>query len=114
MTRNIYLISAEIGEEKYYKIGITKRTVEQRIKDLKTGNPAQFNVEKVYETDNYANSIEKRLHHTFSSKKIDGEWFLLDIEDIEKFEELCDQYYETFNMLQQNNLYIKERDIKFK
>lgn len=114
MTRSIYLISAEIGEEKYYKIGITKRKVEQRIKDLKTGNPADFNIEKIYRTDKYANSIEKRLHSKFKSKKIDGEWFILEHEDIQKFESLCDQYYETFNMLQEDNTYIQDRNIKFK
>ena len=39
MIYNIYLVCAEIGEERLYKIGYTKRPIEKRIKELKTGNP---------------------------------------------------------------------------
>jgi len=38
----VYLISAQIGDEKLYKIGHTRRTVEQRIKEFRTGNASEF------------------------------------------------------------------------
>jgi len=113
MTRNIYLISAQIGDEKHYKIGYTKRKVETRLKELKTGNPATFNIEKVYVADQYGASIESRLHDRFKFKKVEGEWFLLEKEDIDNFENYCEQYYENFELLKENT-WIQDRNIKFK
>ena len=114
MVKNIYLISAFLGEERLYKIGITKRKVEKRIKELQTGNPAEFNIENVYVADNYAVNIEKNLHRYFREKKINGEWFYLDQDDIDQFTELCEMYYETFDLVQNNNTYIEERGITIK
>ena len=39
---SVYLICAEIGGEKVHKIGYTRRTPEQRIKEFKTGNASDF------------------------------------------------------------------------
>lgn len=113
MTKNIYLISALLDDKKIYKIGYTKREVSKRIKELETGNPYEFDIEKVYVTENYANSIENRIHKHFLFKKIRGEWFDLDEEDIEEFENLCGMYYNTIESLK-DNTYIQEKGITFK
>ena len=114
MSKNIYLISCILSGEKVYKIGYTKRNVEQRINELKTGNPISFNIEKVYIADKYGTSIETNLHKHYITKKIKGEWFSLDEKDVEIFEELCDKFYNNFDIIQNNNTYLEESGFKFK
>ena len=113
MTKNIYLISALLDEKKIYKIGYTKRSVNKRIKELETGNPYEFNIERVYVTDNYANNIEKSVHRHFVNKRIKGEWFDLDEEDINDFERLCKMYYNIVESLK-DNTYIQDKGMTFK
>lgn len=114
MSKNIYLISCSLSEEKLYKIGYTKRAVKQRIKELKTGNPSEFEIEKVYIAEDYSASIENNLHKYFAHKLIEGEWFHLSIEDVNNFESLCEKFYNNFNMIQKNNTYLIDRDFKYK
>lgn len=114
MGKNIYLISSLINDEKIYKIGITRREVSKRIDDLKTGNPYEFKIESVFFAKKFGNSIESRLHFHFKSKQINREWFSLDIDDIESFIGLCESYYKTFEMIQNENTYIQENKISFK
>ncbi len=68
----IYLISAQINDEVLYKIGYTKRKVEQRIKDFKTGNASDFDIIGTFICDKYHITLEKRLHNFFRTKKISG------------------------------------------
>lgn len=114
MTKNIYLISASLDEGKIYKIGLTRRDVYKRLKELKTANPYELKIEKVYEANNYGSNIEKSLHRKFRMSKIEGEWFELTDSDIDIFDELCKGYYKMFDELQKNNSYIAQKGIKFK
>lgn len=114
MSYNIYLISAEINNHKSYKIGITKRRVEERIKDFKTGNSSNFYIEQVFVTDTLGLSIEKRLHRHFAEKNIGGEWFNLEKEDIYEFNKLCHRYKEEITLLNESNTYMLDKGIKFK
>ena len=84
MIYNVYLICAEIGNEKLYKIGYTKRDIEKRIKELKTGNAADFYLVNSFESK-WGTKIESILHRSLRSKKVSGEWFLLDENDISSF-----------------------------
>ena len=62
---------------RYVKLGLTARTVEQRIREHQTGNPRR-------ETSEYDIQLElmhygeKYLHHYFAADRIGGEWFDLD------------------------------------
>jgi hypothetical protein len=38
----VYLISAEISGSKLHKIGYTRRSIDKRIKEFKTGNASEF------------------------------------------------------------------------
>lgn len=114
MAHNIYLISAEINNQKSYKIGITKRQVEQRIKDFKTGNSSVFYIEQVFTTDTLANSIEKRIHRHFKDKSLGGEWFMLEKEDIYEFTRLCMRFKEELTLLNETNTYMLDKKILFK
>ena len=47
----IYLIKAELEGIEYYKIGITKREPQKRLKELQTGNALQLELVKIFHTE---------------------------------------------------------------
>ncbi|CAG7581493.1 MAG: hypothetical protein SLAVMIC_00869 [uncultured marine phage] len=112
--RKIYLISAEINGVICHKIGYTKREVETRIKEFKTGNCSDFEILYVYTPEKHPVSIEGALHKHFQLKKIDGEWFELSQEDIEEFPSLCEKFYDQFHLISSTNTYITDNNITFK
>ncbi len=94
MLYNVYLISSGEQGEKKYKIGFTKNSVENRIKQLKTGNHNQFTIEKVFETK-WGTKIESILHRNYQSNRISGEWFELSDKQVDGFINEC-QNLENF------------------
>ena len=62
---------------RYVKLGLTTRSVAQRIREHQTGNPrreeSEFDIN--LEMMHYA---EKYLHHYFAADRIGGEWFDMD------------------------------------
>ena len=92
----VYLISCGEDDDKIYKIGYTKNTIEKRIKQLKTGNHQDFKVESVYETK-WATKMEAVFHNRFKHSKVSGEWFRLEPEVVKNFMKDCESlslYYE--------------------
>jgi hypothetical protein len=65
----------------YYKIGIAKN-VKNRINKLQIGNPHKIREVFSYEQNN-ALKIEKVLHKKFKRKQMNGEWFDLNISDVQ-------------------------------
>lgn len=108
----IYLISAEINNEILYKIGITKRDINKRLKELKTGNAAELNIVDYFESK-WATKIEANLHKTFNSKNIKGskEWFNLTNEDLDNFKEKCKMIHDNFELLSKENTWIIDKKI---
>lgn len=96
----VYLINAW-GTDKY-KIGITKSDVEKRIKQLQTGCPDKIVLVNTYESKNYRH-LESWLHREHTSKRVEGEWFILEDEDVLKFKEDCERINKTVNLLLENN-----------
>jgi len=74
----VYLIRAENG---YYKIGRTK-DLETRLKALTKNSPFKLEVVHTIAVDDTV-IFERELHETFSAKRREGEWFLLEDSDIE-------------------------------
>jgi DNA-directed RNA polymerase subunit RPC12/RpoP len=70
------------------KIGSSK-TPQSRVKQLQTGNPEQLTLFAVIPAD-----VEKELHSRFSAYRIreDGEWFKLDIRDVDNILSLYKGY----------------------
>ena len=108
----VYLISSEINNEILYKIGITKRDVKQRLKELKTGNAATLDIVNVFESK-WATKIEANLHTTYETKRIDGskEWFNLAKEDVELFTSRCQMVHDNLEFLSKNNTWIIDKSI---
>jgi hypothetical protein len=93
----VYLIAN--GEWTQFKIGIsTKKSIDERLKSLKTGNGSDLIVVKTFETK-YHFKVEKRLHLKYHSKRLSGEWFALNDDDISNFIFDCKKAHDTFQYL---------------
>ena len=46
----VYLVSSEINNKKLYKIGYTRREIQDRIREFKTGNASNFEVVSYFES----------------------------------------------------------------
>lgn len=109
---NVYLISSEIDGKRYYKIGHTRRKVEERIREFRTGNVSNFSIIQVFNSK-WGTKIEASLHRQFSSKRINGEWFDLDEVDLETYLPLCERLHENFDMIERENTYYIDRGGRF-
>lgn len=107
----IYLISSEINNDILYKIGITKRDVKKRIKELKTGNAATLEIVNVFESK-WASKIETSLHNTYQTKNVSGEWFRLQKEEVDNFVERCQSVHDTFELLNKSNTWFIDKNKK--
>lgn len=84
----VYLICDNSND--CFKIGMTKQSLEKRIKELQTGNSTELFVSAYHKTK-YPYTVEKMLHNKFSNKHKLNEWFDLKLNDITKFNEYCDE-----------------------
>jgi len=73
----VYLMKS--GE--FYKIGMTRGSVENRLKRLQTGSPNQIKLIHTIKTDD-PNDLETYFHNLFKNKRAYGEWFRLDERDV--------------------------------
>ena len=105
---NIYLICAEINGEKLHKIGYTRRTVEQRIKEFKTGNASEFYIVESFRSE-WGTKIESQLHRIYSHKKVKGEWFNLDQDDISTFINTCNIIHNNLKLISETNTYYLDK-----
>ena len=94
----VYLLKAN----NFYKIGITKNKVSNRVRGLQTGCPFKIEIFDTFETRNDL-AVENALHKIFRDKGTWGEWFELSNEDIEKL-------YSTIDYIQN---FTKENDSIF-
>jgi hypothetical protein len=109
---NIYLISSETNGQKLYKIGITRRAIEVRMKELKTGNAAELAIVDSFQSK-WATKIEASLHRQFKRKKISGEWFELSEQDLSDFRGKCMLLHENFDLMERSNTYVIDRGGRF-
>lgn len=97
--KKIYLIQESATQ--LFKIGITKKDVQQRKRELQTGNASVLTVIHEFETK-YNFKLEKAIHAHFRIKKVNSEWFELTDEDISTFIETCKQYESIYDSLLDN------------
>jgi len=99
---NVYLLMStdSDGEKELFKIGITKSSVEKRIKSLSTGNPNKIVLIKSYNSKNYK-EIEKWLHSRYHINKTESknEWFYLTDDEVMKFIDTCKKIDETISFI---------------
>ena len=102
---NIYLICSEIEGKKLHKIGYTKRAIEKRIKEFKTGNASELYLVDSFQSK-WGTKIEAILKKKYSYCKISGEWFNLSELEISEFKTVCSNLHESFNFLSTSNTFI--------
>lgn len=83
MKETVYLLKSKINNNPVYKIGRTKQKVENRIKQLKTGNPESIEIVFTIDTP-LASKLESVLHRIYKDCREDGEWFSLSESTVEK------------------------------
>lgn len=91
MTGFVYLLKSyneEVGD--VYKIGISKNKIEERLRNLRTGNPNEIEVIHIYHTKIKNSKLEARLHRMFKHHLVKGEWYNLPTEDVNNFMNICE------------------------
>lgn len=96
----IYLIGQR-GQKGQFKIGVTRGSVEKRLKQLQTGSSDELYIKETFESDN-AFKLEKMLHNQFSSKNMLNEWYQLEDDDVSTFKEKCEQMQGIIDSLAEN------------
>ena len=93
----VYLIT----DGEFFKIGVTRGSIEKRIRKLQTGNPDSIVIISHYDTD-YPFKIESALHARHSHQRINNEWFNLTPYDIKNFKKECEQLDYMFTKIKDN------------
>ena len=70
-----------ITNGKEYKIGITTKTPVSIVAELQTGSPTKITISG-YSYNSNALEMEQWLHLKFSNKRLEGEWFALNDDDV--------------------------------
>lgn len=103
--RFIYIIKC-YDDELYYKIGITN-DIDKRLKTLKTGNNNELEVIFLFQSE-YASKVESKIHFLYKNKRVKGEWFLFNDEEIEEVKMKIIESENVFKKLkQQGNIFLK-------
>lgn len=96
----VYLI-CDSGHDNVFKIGMTRGSVEERIKKLQTGNGNEIFLVDFYKTK-YPFFIEKTLHHRHWPEHKLYEWFELETESVLNFRKECEEIEKIVTELNDN------------
>lgn len=104
----VYLINIERTD--LYKIGITRKKPEERLRALQTGNPNKLILVDFYKTEIF-NQVEAIIHRRLKHKKhipedfenLMGEWFCLDFNDVIDFKKTCQIIEDGLNAIRNNS-----------
>jgi predicted GIY-YIG superfamily endonuclease len=85
-TRDAYLYIIEAGDQRIYKIGVTK-DIDSRLASLQTGSYVKLGVVAQIDKHSngvYAQSLEREMHELLAASRISGEWFQCGFSVIER------------------------------
>ena len=97
----VYLLG-DFGKEGMFKIGVTRGTIERRIKKLQTGNSGEIYLVDFFHTE-HPFFIEKWMHIKYGSKKVLNEWFELTVEDMKNFKQDCQRFENLYKVSHDKN-----------
>ena len=101
--QNGYVYLLTDGE--FFKIGVTRGSIEKRIKKLQTGNADTIAIKQHYKTD-IPFKLEKALHTMHANQRVNNEWFSLSLEDVANFTDECQKLESKLKALAQCNPYV--------
>lgn len=96
----VYLM-CDSGQDNCFKIGVTRGSIEKRMKKLQTGNGEEIFLVNYFETE-YPFFIERMMHQRYFSEKKLNEWFVLTAEEKNRFKEDCLEFEQMANELKDN------------
>lgn len=102
----VYLIADTLNEG-IFKIGVTKGKIENRIKQLQTGNAGELYIFDYYETE-FPYFIEKRMHIKYRDNNVNSEWFKVPLEEALKFKELCSEEEKLVDIMKDNHFFMEK------
>lgn len=101
----VYLLG-EWKNEGCYKIGVTRGSIDKRIKKLQTGNSSEIFINRWYETK-HPFFIEKILHQRYKPKQILNEWYSLTPQEVLAFPDTCTEIESMISSLENNPFFPK-------
>ena len=102
----VYLL-ADSSKDNTYKIGVTRGTIERRIKKLQTGNSGEIYICNFFQTE-HPFFIEKHLHQKYSNRKVLNEWFELTDEEALSFKKDCEIIEKMVDIMKENTFFPKK------
>ena len=103
----VYLIG-QLDNKEMFKIGVTKKDVNLRLKELQTGSSEELYICSHFKSK-YAYKLEKMLHRHFSSNNKINEWFIFNDSQFSNFSKLCEHYEHILDSLQDNPFFNKTK-----
>ena len=104
----IYLINQ--NNTNLYKIGITGRNIDARLKEIQTCNGYKVEVIHLFNTQ-FNRTLESALHRHYCPNQTIGEWFELNDEQVCRFLNECERLESMFELLKNENTYVQERNL---
>lgn len=101
MSGYVYLLKSyneEVGD--VFKIGISRNKIEERLRNLRTGNPNEIEVIHIYQTEIKNSKLEARLHRRFKHLLVKGEWYNLTEEEVNNFVYTCQQLETALKLIE--------------
>ena len=96
----VYLL-CDNSYDNVFKIGVTKGSIEKRIKKLQTGNSNEIFLVDYYETE-HPFYIEKIMHQRHCPEYKLNEWFELKTESVLNFKKECEEIEKMITDLKNN------------
>lgn len=97
----VYLITEE-NDSNCYKIGSTRKNdINERLKELQTGNSEKLLIANYFECDKPF-KLEQMLHRHYRKYNRLNEWFNLNKEEVDNFTEVCKKYHNIIVSLKDN------------
>ena len=93
----VYLLT----DGEFFKIGVTRGSIEKRIKKLQTGNPDNIVIVNYHLTE-YPFKLESVLHARHAYQRINNEWFNLSLNDVKNFKQECEKIDQMFDKIKDN------------
>lgn len=105
MSGYVYLICDP--ETELYKIGVTRGSIEKRLRKLQTGNGTALHVAAYHPTE-YPYRVEKMLHNRYAGRRAMNEWFDLEDEEVFSFLDACKEIEGIISALSDNPFFTKK------
>lgn len=105
----VYLIG-EMDNRDIFKIGVTKKDINSRIKELQTGSSNELYIRSYFKSL-FPYKLEKMLHRYYSNNNKLNEWFTLSESQVKKFQSVCEQHEEILKSLVDNPFFNKKSAI---